>query len=521
MNALLILFAGRLADEARRPLIDGKDALSLTLERAKRFPGVGKTVLLAGPGGGLPADIPADIPVERRDSWTPRSLLERVAALAAGFDFAYFAWADCPFLDPVLAGKIAGRHLRYAAEYSYADGWPYGLAPELLSPAAAAVLAKIAGDDPGPVERDTLFSVIQKDINAFDIETEISAADLRCHRISLCADSKRNLLLLERFVEAAGGVIPDTALTERIIAERPGILRTLPAFFPIQVYGGCPQSCALCPYPAASNAEVTGRRDRMEIERFESLLDKITAFAGDGVIDLSLWGEPGLHPDKTRLIRAVLSRPSLALVIETSGLGWKDDEIETAAALARTAEEGERKNPLPPLSWIVSLDAADPARYREIRGGGFAEALDRARKLLALFPRDAYVQAVRVTGAEDDIERFYRSWKEAAPSAANIIIQKYDDFCGALERKQASDLSPVNRQPCWHIMRDLPVLIDGTVPLCREELPQAERGRTLGNVFTDSLETIWERGRDFYAVHCGKRYPGICAECDEYYTYNF
>jgi spiro-SPASM protein len=146
--------------------------------------------------------------------------------------------------------------------------------------------------------------------------------------------------------------------------------------------------------------------------------------------------------------------------------------------------------------------------------------VDSAKKLLALFPKDAYVQAVRTAGAEDDIEKFYRSWKEAAPNgAANIIIQKYDDFCGALPKKQASDLSPVQRQPCWHLMRDLPVLLDGTVPLCREDLSAGRR--ILGNVFSDSLETIWQRGAQFYEEHCLRGYENSCAGCDEYYTYNF
>jgi spiro-SPASM protein len=260
----------------------------------------------------------------------------------------------------------------------------------------------------------------------------------------------------------------------------------------------------------------------MESARFEGLLEKITAFSGDGVIDLSLWGELALHPQKMDLIRLVLARPELALVIETSGLGWKAEELEAARSLA--AATAERVSPLPPLSWIVSLDAADPRRYREVRGAGFAEALGTAKSLFALFPADTYVQAVRAEGAEDDIEQFYRSWKEAAPrGAANIIIQKYDDFCGLLPKKQASDLSPVQRQPCWHIMRDLPVLIDGRVPLCREDLSalKGEDRRALGNVFTDSLEEIWNRGQVFYDEQCQKNYRDLCAGCDEYYTYNF
>jgi len=518
----LVLFAGNLAGEAVSPLIDGKNSLILALQRAQSFPGVGKTVLLTGSEGDF-SSIPAGICVEKRDSWTVKALLEAIAAHSADFDLSYFAWADCPFLDPALAGRLAERHLLYAAEYSYADGWPYGLAPELLSPGTAAILAKILGDsDGGPVGRDALFSVIQKDINAFDIETEISPVDLRCHRLNLCADSRRNLLLLRRFIEHAAGEIPDTAAVERVIAEKPEILRTLPAFYPVQVYGGCPQSCAWCPWPQTAGA-VTERRDYMEVPRFESLLEKIIAFSGDAVIDLSLWGEISLHPQKMALIEMVLRHPELALIIETSGIGWKNSELEQSARLAQTAASVRRISPLPPLSWIVSLDTADPARYKEIRGAGFAEANDCAKTLLSLFPRDAYAQAVRTAGAENDIERFYRSWKEAAPATANIIIQKYDDFCGMLPRRQASDLSPVLRQPCWHLMRDMPILLDGTVPLCRQQIAAADNKRVTGNALNEPLDIIWERGQQFYAGQLGAapKYDSLCAGCDEYYTYNF
>jgi spiro-SPASM protein len=259
----------------------------------------------------------------------------------------------------------------------------------------------------------------------------------------------------------------------------------------------------------------------MEAGQFESLLENIIAFSGDAVIDLSLWGELSLHPQKMALIEMAVRRPELALVIETSGIGWKDSELEYSAELAHKAAAAGRIHPLPPLSWIVSLDTADPARYKEIRGAGFAEANNCAKKLLSLFPADAYVQAVRTAGAEDDIEKFYTSWKAAAPGTANIIIQKFDDFCGTLPKKQASDLSPVQRQPCWHLMRDMPVLLDGTVPLCREHIAGTGGGVTLGNVFTEPMDIIWERGRQQYMQQCKKNYDSVCVECDEYYTYNF
>jgi spiro-SPASM protein len=513
MKAILILYGGNLSGEAFEPLLNGKNSVTLSLEQARKFSGVQKTALLASQGDFYFLD---GVEIEQRDCWTKKSLLEKIAQFQSGFDLAYFVFADCPFMDPALADAMAERHLRYAAEYSYADGWPYGIAPEIISGGTAAILSKILGDDDGQVERDMLFSVIQKDINAFDIETEISPVDLRRHRLNFCADSKRNLLLLNNFLTAANNDIPSASDVERIIDEQPQILRTLPAFYPVQVYGGCPQKCTLCPYPAVTDSHA--RKDFMDSEKFNSLLDKIAAFSRDAVIDLSLWGELSLHPEKMKLIKNVTSRNELSLIIETSGIGWKTEELEKCADLCKNASL--KKNGLSPLSWIVSLDTTDPQKYTELRGSGFAEASDCAKKLFSLFPKDCYVQAVRIAGSEDDTEKFYRYWKEAAPLAdKNIIIQKYDDFCGFQEKKQASDISPVIRQSCWHIMRDMPVLIDGTVSLCREE--PGKNSRILGNVFTESLETIWQNGERYYIEHCKKNYSGLCADCDEYYTYNF
>jgi spiro-SPASM protein len=520
MKALSVLYGGRLESEAFEKVLPGTNecAFSLALAAAGSFPGTQKTVLFGIEGKEYPGLSP-NAETVLRSSWTRKSFLEELSKISRGYDFAYFSWADCPLLDPALAGALAERHVRYGAEYSYADGWPYGFAPELLANETAGILAKIS--DEGPVERDALFQVIQKDINAFDIETEISPVDLRPYRLSLTADSKRNMLLLSRLMgelgqSVSGGRI-SAANIEKIISEKPALLRTLPAFFSIQVLGACPQACSICPWPGyGGSVPVTERKDIMPKAAFAALLDKIAEFAGDAVIDLSLWGELSLHPERFELIRMVLARPALSLVIETSGIGWKAEELRALAAL----RAAPRKNHMAPLSWIVSLDAFDPERYRELRGPGFSEAQSCAKTLLELFPNDAYVQAVRLKGAEDDIEKFYRSWK--GESSKQVIIQKYDDFAGALPKMQAADLSPVKRRPCWHIQRDMNILLDGRVPCCREDLAALKGGaEVLGNAFSDGLSVIWEKGAALYNEHCKAEYPGKCALCDEYYSYNF
>ena len=529
MKALCVLYGGRLESEAFEKVLPGNEsAFSLAQAAVRRFPGVQKTMLFGTEGKEYPG-LSNETETVLQPSWNRKNLLEELSRVSSGYDLTYFAWADCPLLDPALAASLSERHLRYRAEYSYADGWPYGFAPEILGPGTAGILAKIAGDDEGPVERDALFQVLQKDINAFDIETEISPVDLRPYRLTLAADSRRNLLLLSRLMGAGLRSAQDA---EKFINEKPALLRTLPAFFNIQVSSACPQECSICPWPVYGKKDVpvTAGKDFMPKAAFDSLLDKIAAFAGDAVIDLSLWGELSLHPDRIELVEMVLSRPELSLVVETSGIGWKDEELNALARAAAGA--APRKNYMAPLSWIVSLDAFDGGRYKEVRGPHFTDAQACAKKLLSLFPNDTYVQAVRVKGFEDDIERFYRFWKEEGKNltagkrsdGSHIIIQKYDDFAGALPKMQASDLSPVKRRPCWHVQRDMNITLDGTVPCCREDLA-ALKGKSdkgiWGNVFNEDLSVIWERGEALYLEHSNLSYEGICAGCDEFYTYNF
>ena len=519
MHTLTVLFGGSLSKEAFTPVFKGQSTFSLALKNASAFPGSSKTILFTGEG-----EIPEikaaeqELTVIKKPFWTVSELLKNLSEASVGFDFVYYAWADAPFLDPALAGKIAERHTRYAADYSYADGFPYGLGPELITSSVAGVLYKIAGEaGEGPVKRDSIFSVLQKDINSFDIETEISLADLRQYRLSFTADSKRNLLLLERFA----GLAPNADNIAALINDHPQNLRTLPAFFPIQVSGPCPKtggSCDLCPYKqfGAKEGPLTERKDFLPAADFAALLDKIQGFAGDGVIDISLWGELSLHPQREVLIRAVLERPALSLLIETSAYGWEGFDIKGIAEAAGLAQP--RLNGLPPLSWIVSLNPSD----RD------SQAVSFVNKLLEYFPRKTgredlvYVEAIRISGAEDTIEQFYRSWKDTktGEKCPGVIIQKYDSFCGFLPSKQAVDLSPVERRPCWHIMRDFPVLLDGTVPLCREDIK--EERCILGNVSQEALDHIWKQGEQAYLSHCRKDYAaGSCGVCDEYYTYNF
>jgi len=501
MSTIAVVNGIDLSPVAIRPLAGGASALQRSLEAAARLPGEPRVVLLAS----RPLEPGPHVRVVRRDSWTTSGLLSALAEAGAGHDDIFYYFADCPLLDPRLSSRMHDNHRRYFAEYTFADGYPAGLAPEIIRTETVSRLQSLASGLPGLAGaapgRDTLFAIIQKDVNAFDIETELAPRDQRLLRASLTADCERNARLVETLL--GRGAADAEAVTAALDAD-PGMLRTLPAFFNVQVVAACPQSCSFCPYPGVAG-DPRKLQGAMTVERFETLLGRIGDFAHDAHVSISLWGEPALHPDIERLVAAACRRPGISLVVETSGVGWRP------GLLASIASATGGSSP----TWIVSLDAATPGAYAGLRGDGFAEATATAAELLALFPNSTHVQAVRMKENEEDLEAFYREWKQRTE---HVIIQKYDAFAGALADRRVADLSPLARFPCWHLRRDVAILLDGAVPLCREDL---RAGTALGNAFTDELAAIWERGARQYARHVQGDLPEICGRCDEYYTFNF
>ncbi|MCX7787127.1 MAG: spiro-SPASM protein [Spirochaetes bacterium] len=435
-----------------------------------------------------------------RPNWTLRDFLHVLRDVSAGYDTLVYVYGDCPFLDLSLTRKMLQNHDRYFADYTFADGYPYGLTPEILETRILEALERLVDNPQGPIQRDTLFTLISKDINSFDLETELSPVDLRYLRISLTTDTKRNRLLCLA-LDQENPTSAQDILT--ILQTKPEILRTVPAYLSVQITEKCPHRCTFCPYPLMG-MDILQAEGFMPIESFSRVLDEGVRFCGDLVVGVSLWGEPSYYPNFPALCELVASYPETRFVVETSGIGWKEEDLNKAKDIL-----GDR------ITWIVDLVTDQQEWYRSLRGEGFQESRRNMEILFSLFPQTSYVQAVRMEETEEGLEEFYRSWKARTP---HIIIQKYDWFSGLLPQRKVTDLSPLHRFPCWHLKRDLTVLLDGSVPLCREDL---KREHLLGNLFQQSIEEIWDRMGKVYLDHTRGAYPALCEKCDEYYTYNF
>jgi spiro-SPASM protein len=430
----------------------------------------------------------------------PSALVAGLAAAAAGFDEVVAVAADAPFLRADLVTELLALHREYRADYSFADGFPVGLAPEVFRPSVLETLAPWAVGRPGPADRETLFQLLSTDINRFDVETHLSPVDLRGRRLSLTADSLRNRLLLDRY--AADTALDTRALLDVLEATQDRS-RTLPATLHVQVTDGVLQVPGWSPL-LQFVPDALQRRNFLPRSRWNDLLDRALAWAGDLTVLPAFWGEPSLHPEIAGLISDALAKPGLKLCVETSGLGWGGVDLETLAA-------GRPQN----LDWIVELDSDDPSTYRTVRGEGFDEAQAFTRRLLTLFPGRVWPQTVRTTLNEGEMESFHKHWKE---EAGRVILQKHNDFGGRLPRAKPSDLSPWKRHACWHLARDLSVFLDGTVVVCRDDF---DRTQVLGNAWTEDLPVVWDRGNPPFGLHVREQWPGVCRNCDEWYTFHF
>jgi len=519
MKNLAIINLSGISSLAHEAVFGGNSAFQRAVEWASSIPEASGILFFADLETSLPVETLeinpesgkqpfAPMRVIRKDKWTEKTLIEALITashLPQKYEALFYSWGDYPLIDGEVSSTLWNLHYKFDAEYSFSDGYPVGLAPEILSSVLADKLLPLALKRDNPVARDSLFEILRQDINAFDVETQLSPVDLRMDRVSISTDTRRNVNIAEKLY-AAGGV--DAESLCRVIPENRLLLRDLPVFFPIQITDHCPQACSYCPFPRYVG-DPRNNKNHMPAESFNSLCESIIDFSGDAVIGLSLWGEPASHPEIGTLIRSALAaggeETTSRVLIETSGIGWDKKLLEK---LADEIEDGR-------LMWIVSLDASDPELYSSLRGDGQGEAEDTARQLSKLFGSHCWLQAVRMKENEEHLEEFYKKWKA---EGAQVIIQKYDSYAAYLPERQPADLSPLNRFPCWHLKRDMPILIDGSVPVCREDLGRRD---ILGNIFKDDFEKVWAAGESLHEKHVSGESPGPCGDCDEYYCFNF
>lgn len=537
MKSVVILYAAELSEHAFEKIFDGKSAFELVLEWSKNVPDRVQTVVFTSPENQDEIRACIDDNESRivlNDFWTKGLFIKEISGALqdSESDYAVISYADTPFLNKDLSCEICATHVRYSAEYTFADGYPYGFAPETLDKGTAGILFSILESShkekaDEKMSRDAVFSALSLDINQFEVETVIAPKDYRLLRLEFECSSKINfgacraLFNLEKAKNEGGrlgqlnlsdsGLISlcDDASTCR------AVLKTVPAFYNIQISSKYNHNLVYEPDISSSvfsASESCG--GNMSFSGFKSLVEKIKEFSGRAEISLSAFGEPLLHQEFFSFISEILKYQNLSVLIETDGTLLAESLAQKISGLPGAKQR---------IDWIVLIDAMDKKLYSEIHRcneNDFEKALLSVQILEKYFPGRVYPQLVRMKANENELEAFYRFWRSPdSPSHGKFIIQKYNSFCSLLPEEKPADLSPLERNPCWKLRRDMTVLCDGSVPECINQFWQKDK--VLGNVFEENLEKIWEKFDGNLKNQIDKKYLGLCKACDEHYTFNF
>jgi len=406
-------------------------------------------------------------------------------------------YADSPFLDPEIIKDMLDVHLRYQAEFTYSENLPRGCSCEIIS----RELVKSVPESDGNML--PLSEVVRSNINQFDVELYYRDPDIRDKRLSFRSGDRRERMIMENIISVAGGR-PAYARIADIIAANPEVLHVAPSYAEVELTGRCDLDCVFC-----YRKRLASEHGDMPIPVYERLIDGLSSFGLPYSICLGGSGEPLMHPSFYELASRSLREGLLKnLVIETNGLLAG----ENLASFVRSSGDSR-------LRIIVNINGIDGATYSKLHG---MDHFERVRgNILAL--REAvsgseglYVQILKINETEPFLDQYYDAWEK---SGVPIILQKQNTYLGLIEDRRYSDLSPLERIPCWHLQRDCYILSDGRVAFCKQDVDGVSAA---GSLVTSTLGEIWSASLQAFTSN----YRGElslrpdCRSCDEWYTFN-
>ena len=416
-----------------------------------------------------------------------------------GSDNIIKIFCDSPFLDVSLISDMLNTHTEYVAEFTYSENIPSGLSCEIIS------RNLLEGASADASQLVSLPQIVRSNINRFDVELFYREPDIRDKRLSFRSSSARDKRIMENLVKLAGGIPPYASL-EKLLNEHPEALYAAPSYIEIELAADCELNCIFC----ARNV-FEGSRPYMDASVFYSVMDGMKEFALPYTICLGGAGEPLMHKEAIAFISVALENPQLErLIVETNGL-YIDEAYRSLAA----GKNGKK------LITIVNINGHDRETYLALHGADkFSVVADNIAALFSAIDGDAerlFVQIMKINETESFLDRYYDFWEE---KKIPVILQKQNTYLGRLQDRRYSDLTPLERTPCWHLQRDIFILADGTVAFCKQD---AAGAHSAGNVSRQSLAKIYESKMSAYIDNWNCKYPSSpdCSSCDEWYTFNF
>lgn len=406
--------------------------------------------------------------------------------------------ADSPFIDLAVVKEMCLIHLKYLAEYTYSENLPPGLAAEIFSKELIDALPEIKE------KTLPLAQVVKSNINSFDVEIFYKEPDIRDKRISFLSSNRRDRRIMENIFNAAGGIPPYEKIRSLIDSD-PAMLYIGPSYVEIEPAGVCQIDCIFCYRKFLKN-----ERGEMSLDIFRKIISGMREFDLPYSLCFGGSGEPLMCGSIYTMLKEASDEPLVeTIVVETNAV------MADANFKSFISSPDEKK-----IRVIANVCGYDSGTYKTLHGADlFAEVFNNVISLAELNSSGAdkiYVQLMKINETKETTDRYYDFWeKHKVP----IIFMKHNRYMGMIPDRAYSDLSPLDRFPCWHLQRELFISADGDVGFCRQDVNILN---SIGSIKEKSVKEIFEGGISRFLADYKGGYAKSpdCRSCDEWYAFN-
>ncbi|MGL5955317.1 MAG: SPASM domain-containing protein, partial [Brevinema sp.] len=232
-------------------------------------------------------------------------------------------------------------------------------------------------------------------------------------------------------------------------------------------------------YPQYIAIEITAESDHfytcnresetMTSEMFRKIITEIDELAPEALISLGIWGDPFMHPQFPEIME-MLKTISNPVLVECRSIFLSEEY--TRLVLSR-----------PNTELIFDVSFTTEQAFKQHKHTPYT--LEQTKAFLQSQSRDIRIRLTRVKETEQSIKYFLKEWKDY-----RVLITKADSF-GTQDHKTV-DLAPIKRHACYALRREMTILNNGDVLLCRQSK------KVIGSLKTQSLLSLWKENEQYF-----------------------
>ncbi len=433
-------------------------------------------------------------------------------------DDLFFVSTRAMLLDLQIARQMYENHCRYLCEYTYSENVPAGFAGEF----AHRSLIYRLGEEDLPAQF-SLGEIIRKNINHFDVEVHFQSPDIRVLRADGSIQDARQAEIVSGVIQSIGKLPSYQEFAEALWAT-PSLYRIHPSYLELEICSDCQLHCLYCPRHYAAMPRDSRE---MPLEMVEQILAQSSKLGFPLTVALGGMGEPLLHSHFLALLQQLDASDSVErIVLETNGILLTEELVKEILKLKTKVHIIINLNALTKEQYD-SLQPKNPEYQATLPNNIFLQLLENLH-MLAPYNLDHQgratdfltIQLLKISQNETLIDDFFKHW---TGKGFQVLLQKQNRYQGLVPDFRFSDLTPLQRIPCWHLSRDLAIASDGAVLTCKQDILK----RNVLGSFADSSNEIfrntWEKNGSLAAQEGRGDYSAFpaCEQCDEWYTFNF